>query len=409
MTSATTHAPHPWIWLFLNLPFGATYGFIAVTLGYVATQQGLDEEAVAGLVAACLLPHTWKFLWAPVADLTFTRKGWYLVSNVASCVTIASLGFIPLRENLDVVTGIILLNSVFISFLGMAVEGLMAHTIPPDQLGRSAGWFQAGNLGGSGIGGGLALLIAERSSPEVAAVFTAGLLGACTLGLLGVRTPYEPRESQALERVKAVGRDVWQMLASRRGIVALALCLVPMCAGAAVGLFAAIGHNWGASSDLIALMQGVLGGLVSAVGCLLGGMLSDRMSRRNAYVLSGVILAAVAAAMAAFPKVPVTFAVFVLAYNLTTGICYGCFTGFVLEVIGKGAAATKYNALASLSNIPILYMTLLLGYISASEGATTMLIYEAVLGLLGAGVIMGLAYLLKVGGRHEAPRVSPTP
>jgi hypothetical protein len=38
----------------------------------------------------------------------------------------------------------------------MAVESLMAYNTAPSELGRTAGWFQAGNLGGSGLGGGLA-------------------------------------------------------------------------------------------------------------------------------------------------------------------------------------------------------------------------------------------------------------
>nr|WP_295786390.1 hypothetical protein [Rhodoferax sp.] len=34
------------------------------------------------------------------------------------------------------------------AFLSLSVESLMAYNTAPDQLGRTAGWFQAGNLGG---------------------------------------------------------------------------------------------------------------------------------------------------------------------------------------------------------------------------------------------------------------------
>jgi hypothetical protein len=110
-----------------------------------------------------------------------------------------------------------------------------------------------------------------------------------------------------------------------------------------------------------------------------------------AYMLSGAILAAIAVAMALSPQTPITYIVFTLAYQFGGGIAYGTFTGFVLEVIGKGAAATKYNALASLSNIPILYMTKVDGYVSTEHGPVNMLYTDA-----GSNVIGILVFLLVV-------------
>jgi hypothetical protein len=43
------------------------------------------------------------------------------------------------------------------AFLSLSVESLMAYNTAPDQLGRTTSWFQSGNLGGSGLGAGLAL------------------------------------------------------------------------------------------------------------------------------------------------------------------------------------------------------------------------------------------------------------
>ena len=50
----------PWVWSILNAPFGATYGFVAVTLGYILKQEGLgDDEFAATLHAspACRNPR----------------------------------------------------------------------------------------------------------------------------------------------------------------------------------------------------------------------------------------------------------------------------------------------------------------------------------------------------------------
>ena len=80
--------PHPIVFLFLILPFGAMGGYLSVAIAYQLTQAGVSVEETAALVAASYIPHTWKFLWAPVADITLSRKRWYLLAGVVSAVGI---------------------------------------------------------------------------------------------------------------------------------------------------------------------------------------------------------------------------------------------------------------------------------------------------------------------------------
>src|SRR5215468_10227160 len=154
---------HPFWWMVLFLPFGATSGFVSVTIGYTARQQGLGDAAIADLVAINLLPHTFKFLWAPIPDTTFSRRGWYLVSNILSTITLIALGLVPVRSDTTSLLKLLIFgNSLAITFLGMAVEGLLANVVTDRQRGSASGWLQAGNLGGAGIGGGVALWLAQR-------------------------------------------------------------------------------------------------------------------------------------------------------------------------------------------------------------------------------------------------------
>ena len=62
----------------------------------------------------------------------------------------------------------------------------------------------------------------------------------------------------------------------------------------------------------------------------------------------------------------------------------------VLEAMGMGAAATKYNVFASLSNMPILYMTKVDGWAHAHYGPSGMLYIEALSGVVGFVVFMGI-------------------
>jgi MFS family permease len=290
----------------------------------------------------------------------------------------------------------------------MSVEGLMAHATPPDERGRAAGWFQAGNLGGAGIGGGLGLTIAEHVDSQIAFIVIALSLGACTLGLFLV--PEAPRileEGAAIarsfgEKAKLLCRKLWQvlrelfrMVGSRRGIVGLTLCFMPIGSAAAAGIFSGeTAKVWGASADLVATTTGFAAGIAGAVGCFVGGLMSDRFGRRLAYAGAGVIMALVAVVMALAPQDPTNYAIWSLAYQFAAGIAYGTFTAFVLEVIGKGAAATKYNLLASLSNIPITYMTKVDGWASVKYGPVKMLLVDA--GSEIAGIVVFVLVLLIV-------------
>ena len=404
-------AAPPWTWFFLSLPYGATSGYASVALGWLATQAKMGDEVVAAIVAASLLPQWLKFLWAPLCDVVSTRKRWYLGSNLVSSLTLGLIGFVPFRSDLLwVLKGLVLANSVAITFNGMSVQAMMAEGTPPIRLGLASGWHQAGNLGGAGVGGGLALLLSERLSPGSASLITGALLLGCgaflPLAQEAQRShmPAQHRVAALVAGVRSVALDLWSVLASKSGIFAVTLCFVPLGSGAAQGLFSAIAERWGASAELVAASTGSVGGVAAALGCLAGGWFSDRMNRKLAYAVAGVVLAADAVAMAFAPHTPFSYGLWTLGYSFALGICYGAFTGFALEVVGQGAVATKYSALASLSNFPTWYMTLLLGWVSASHGATWMLLVDAGAGLAGALVLLGLLALFgkAAGGAAEA-------
>jgi hypothetical protein len=101
------------------------------------------------------------------------------------------------------------------------------------------------------------------------------------------------------------------------------------------------------------------------------------------------------------------YIVFTSLYALLTGVAYAAFTGFVLEAMGKGAAATKYNLFASLSNQPIAYMTLVDGWAYERWHASGMLNVEAAVGVLGIGALAVAATML--GLPLTAAPAPPTP
>jgi MFS family permease len=386
---------HPWVFMILIIPFGVVSGYIGVTLAFQLTRSGVSVGPVAALMALAILPNTWKFFWAPVIDVTLSQKKWYLIGGALSAVGIAAMGFFPAtKSGLAALSVISFLSSLAATVLGMSVDSLMAYSTTEELKGRAGGWFQAGSLGGNGIGGGLGLFLVERlPSPWMASCIVGGLCLLCCVALGRVPTPARSLEVTGLfPSLAATAKDLWQMVKSRPGLLALILCFLPIGSGAAP--LPAIAQEWRASANVVALITGVLGGVVSAVGCISGGWICDRMDRKSAYVWFGLFQAAGGLAMALLPRDQAMYVLWGSVYAFTTGLTYAAFSAFVLEAIGKGAAATKYNALASLSNVPIYYMTNIDGWAHDRWGSTGMFFTESGLGVAGAVGFISVARIL---------------
>jgi hypothetical protein len=189
-----------------------------------------------------------------------------------------------------------------------------------------------------------------------------------------------------------VARDVWSVVSRRAGLLVVFLMILPIGTGGAQNLWSAVAGDWHAGADTVALVNGALGGVVSMIGCIAGGFLSDLMDRKTAFCLFGLASAIVAVAMALAPRTESAFVVFTLVYAFGLGFCYASWGAVVLETIGKGAAATKYNLLASISNMPIAYMTIVDGWGQEKWGSGGMLYTEAVCGV-AAVALFGIAAL----------------
>jgi len=377
-------------------PFVDGFWNIGTALFDTGSRGGIGEAALGAMVAANILPHTFKVLWAPLVDTVWNGRAWYIVGNLVSSAAIIATGLLAISEhNVGLLTTMVLINGFATTFVGMTTEALMAHVCPPEQRGMAAGWSQAGNVGG-GIVGGMALILYDQTAIQwLPAVVVGVTLLSCSVVLLWFRPIHPIDRPTFFESAKDLVRDVKGIFWSRSGLIGAALCILPIGSGAAANLFAAdrFMAEWGVSTSLVAFLNGAGGGLAAMLGSLSGGRLSDVIEKKRAYALSGIALAATAFAMALMPRSTATYVVWVLAYQFAIGMCYATFTGFVLDVIGKGAAATKYNLLASLANIPITLMGRWDGRIAEDHGHGTMLWFDGAMGVAGAVVLMMIVLL----------------
>jgi MFS transporter, PAT family, beta-lactamase induction signal transducer AmpG len=378
-------------------------GYVSVTLVYLLTHAGLSIEPVAGLVALQYLPQTWKVLWAPLIDTTLSARHWYLISVLVTGLAFLTMALVPpTHQFLWLFDVLVLVSSITSTFSSMATEMLMAYNTPDHQRGRAGGWSQAGGLGGGGLGGGLALWMSQHATSWSGGLLLAAI---CPLCALALRYFKEPERAHSTYRhygqtLLGVGRDVWTIARTRVGFLALLLFVLPIGTAAAGNLWPAVADDWHAGADTVALVNGLLAGLIAMAGCLAGGYTCDFMDRKSAYALFGIAQALCAVAMALGTRTPVAFVVYTSIYSFLGGCIWAAFSAATLEAIGRSSAATKYNLMACFANVPITYMTVVDGHAQGRWGSNGMLYTEA---LLCAGAVIVFSVTVLATRRRAAP------
>jgi MFS family permease len=166
--------------------------------------------------------------------------------------------------------------------------------------------------------------------------------------------------------------------------------------------------DYRATPGIVALVNGALNGLITAVGAIGGGWLCDRMDRRIAYLISGTLTAIVAVAMALAPLSPSTYAIGVCAYFLVSGFCYASSSAVVLEAVGRAgaSASAQYALFVAAGNFAITYVGWLDTRFHHQYGPRALLGVDAGLNLAGVlilGFVIAVVYRRRLPNPEEQP------
>lgn len=386
----------PFYVFFLVFPSGIAQGFVTVALPYFLVNSGFSVAQAAGIVAIGFSANLWRFIWGPVVDLSLSLKRWYWIGLLVSTLGLLLLCITPFDvKQAAWLSMIVFLSQVAATFLLLPITGIMAHCIEPQQKGKAAGWYQAGNLAGTGFGGGVGLWLTNHYSIIVAGVVLSVIALGFALVILLIKDVQHSKQGSLLIAIKNMGKDVLTMVKIPVVLFVIVLILLPIGSGAAANLWSAIGKDWKVNADTVALITGILSGVVSAVGCVIGGHLADRKGVWFAYMFSGSACAAITLIMAAMPYQPVVYIVGVLAYTFGIGLVYAAFSAVLLYASGRRNAATKYSLLSSIGNVSSVYMTVIDGRMHDNYNSKHMLVIEALLGFAFVLICLMILYKLK--------------
>jgi MFS transporter, PAT family, beta-lactamase induction signal transducer AmpG len=395
-----------WLWAVATLPFGVASGFAPFALPFFLRNAGVGIERISAISAISLAPAAYQFLWAPIVDLGPRRKHWVVLLSAlgAACLAGALLMPLPTSGTARDMPFVILCvaGQALTGLTGSCTGGLMATTLPDAQRGRAGGWSNAGNLGGAALGAGVLMSAAGSMPRGMLAALTGAMIFLPSLSVLAIDEAPRP-----LQRWRTLFggmlRSVWSTLRSRAGLSGVLICASPVATAAAMNLFSGVGPDYHASERVVTIVTGFAGGLITAVGAILGGYLCDRMPRRVAYLLSGGVLGACALAMSFYPLTERTYILGVGTYLFVAGFCYASFTSLALEIVGQAGAtaSTQYTLFTAAANQAIAYTTRFLGFGAARwGGAPGMLRADALANAVGIVFLSIVMLAMRARGRR---------
>jgi len=354
--------PAPWVFAILSLPMGVFSGVGSVPMTFLLAKAGVPVDVIARISSIMQLPTVFYFLWAPLVDIKLRRRAWLVLGALASaaCLWAAFPLFTP--RHLRLLTALIFAGFAANMLVSATLGGLMVTTLSASGQAKASAWHQAGNLGGGAFGGAAGMWLVARFSLYAAGAAAAVMTFVPALIALTIPEPSPQPAAWFVGRLADIGREIWAVLRSRRGLWSVFLLAAPVGAGGAAGLLPAIASHYGVGGTGVMWINGVAGGLVLALGSLGGALIPGDWDRRLTYAGAGLTngLAATVLLLANRPNV---YFVGTVLYLLTLGLCYARFTALVVDVLGGSEkdASTRYSLFVSIGNAPISYMLALDG------------------------------------------------
>jgi len=348
--------------LWIVFPYAVYIGF--TTNGgasLLLRRAGLSVGEVANAIALLGIPTAIYFLWSPLADLWLPRRTWYAFSTVCAGIAL-TIGCWVLERDARLAIAIFFVGMLFCMLISSAYGGLMASIVAPADRTRASAWAQASNLGGGAIGPGILLFAALHASSSGWSLIALVLVLLPTAALLGLKEPRQTPSPGFTKHLREVGGELRATCLLPRNLFGLLLLLAPPGAGALIGLLPAISPDYHVAGASVVWINGIGGGLLMALGCLVGGWV-PRFDRRIAYALAGALNAIPAGFLALAPATAATYLIGTVAYLFTIGLTSTLSMDLILDMVGVAgrSGSLRYSILSALSYVPIAYMTWLEG------------------------------------------------
>jgi hypothetical protein len=340
------------------------------------------------VIEPALALWAWRILPAIALDLTGYLKRWYLLGLA---LTIA--GMLPFfwtqpgPDKAVLITGSLVVSQAGTLLLLLAAAGMLTMTVRPNRMGRAAGAYQVGLMGG-------ALLVLLGATTFREAIHWQVALGAellvvllAAMAIMRVRTVRAERQSVRTSIANGISAG-HRWLRSRTGIFTTLMVLSPIGVGAATVAWWTGVQLYAVPEEKAQLLIGPWSMGASILGFLVGGWTADRYGRWKTWLWAGTGAAVIAIGLAVGPPIRGLFESSVLGYAVLAGCCTAA--SWAVVVGSTGRTITGITALSMAQAVAAHYMRAFDGNVCDNLSFAWMLMVEAVITLICIGIALFL-------------------
>ena len=386
----------PWLYSLLIAPSAVMMNGVVQggALAYLLSEQGVKSGQQAHIIQILALPTSLYFLWSPITDFLVRRRTWLLIGSLMAGLLMAA-AFHQKSLTSTTVLVLIFLSACFSQLVVSSCGGMMGVIRLERSRRVASSFYQAGSMAFGAAAASVMIAASSRVSQTTVGLIAAALIalpGFFCVGSAGAGSDRRKcvRRGDEEGLARSSKRRFWRWDAAPY----TAVMVFPMASGAAVSLLTGVARDYRVHGDSVAWMNGFFGTLLMAAGALAATRVSARIRAAVAYLSMSLVNAAALMVLWLGPLRPSTYYVGVTLYLFTVGSCYALFTAVVLEFLGDSgkSGSGRYSIINSLGNVPVLYMLRLDGRGADKWGARGLSGTEAVVG--GVGAVLLLAYFL---------------
>ena len=401
---------------------GIPYGFSSTALVAFMRQQDLSLTQIGTFVAALFIPWAFKWAWAPVVDVVKLnrfggRRAWILFCTTMMIITLVMTALIDFTTHYQLLLVMVVLNNLFCATQDVAIDSLAVSTLLPEERGRGNGIMFGAQYLGIALGGGI--FVFGLLGFNAAILFISALLALCWLFV--VLFIFDPDAAGAERRplvdvfgalgatLVAFCRTAYASFfrAGRAPRIGLLVAVLPTGAMAlGYAILGTLQVDYGLSNNQIAELS-VYSTVLTGTGCLLGGLLGDRIGVRRAMAFGYALTAAptvwlgLQIAVGGLDTVAIT-ALYsaVLFYSLFFGIAFSTQAAVFMGMTNPAIAATQFTAYMAMGNLAISIANYWQGIVAERFGYAIALYIDAAL------VALPLALIPLLRSREENPELA---
>jgi PAT family beta-lactamase induction signal transducer AmpG len=390
-----TAGERPWIFGLLVAPSavvanGVIQGGI---LAYLMSRQGISGLRASQIISLLTLPTTIYFLWSPITDFLVRRRTWLLLGSVVAAVLMV-VGFEQKSLDAPVTIALMFLSACCVQLVVSSCGGMMGALRSERAKRVASGFYQGGSMGFGAASVFVLVMVFERGHLRALPLIAGGLIAVPALFVLAAPKQEVVVEDGFGKTMLRIWEEFKATFLNWRAVPYTLTMIFPIASGSAVGLLPGVAASYHVGGQQVAWMNGLGGAALMAVGSLAATLIPARGRASVTYLTVALINSATLGVLWLGPLTQSTYYAGVTLYLFTVGMAYAMFTAVVLEFLGSSgkSGSGRYSIINSLGNVPVVYMLAMDGWGGNRWGARGLSGTEAVMGAVGAGML--LAYFL---------------